>query len=198
MAATKTAKLTKSQVILALSEQTELSRKDVARVFEALSALVAKQLVGRGSPGEVTIPGLLKLKAVKNQPPKSGKVSTPSPRSRSRLPPSLRARKSKRFRSRRSKRWCSSASPGRRPARRRLNSSMKRPSTRHRRSDYEAVPRARAYSTSATSPPSRSRHVAHSRTQSGRFDLAMTTLASPAISAVGATTNQPFADGRPA
>jgi predicted RNA binding protein YcfA (HicA-like mRNA interferase family) len=42
MAATKTAKLTKSQVILALSEQTELSRKDVARVFEALSALVAK------------------------------------------------------------------------------------------------------------------------------------------------------------
>ena len=65
MAATKTTKLTKAQVILALSEQTELSKKDVARVFEALSALVATQLVGRGSPGEVTIPGLLKLKAVK-------------------------------------------------------------------------------------------------------------------------------------
>jgi DNA-binding protein HU-beta len=65
MAAKTTAKLTKSQVILALSEQTELSKKDVARVFEALSALIAKQLVGRGSPGEVTIPGLLKLKAVK-------------------------------------------------------------------------------------------------------------------------------------
>jgi DNA-binding protein HU-beta len=65
MAATKSTKLTKSQVFLALSEQTELSRKDVGRVFDALSALVAKQLVGRGSPGEVTIPGLLKLKAVK-------------------------------------------------------------------------------------------------------------------------------------
>jgi DNA-binding protein HU-beta len=65
MAATKTTKLTKAQVILALSEQTELSKKDVARIFEALSALVAKQLVGRGGPGEVTIPGLLKLKAVK-------------------------------------------------------------------------------------------------------------------------------------
>ena len=65
MAATKTTKLTKSQVILALSEQTELSKKDVGRVFEALSELVAKQLVGRGSPGEVTIPGLFKLKAVK-------------------------------------------------------------------------------------------------------------------------------------
>ena len=65
MAATKTTKLTKAQVILALSEQTELSKKEVASVFEALSALVAAQLVGRGSPGEVTIPGLLKLKAVK-------------------------------------------------------------------------------------------------------------------------------------
>ena len=65
MAATNTKKLTKAQVILALSEQTELSKKDVSRVFEALSVLVAEQLVGRGAPGEVTIPGLFKLKAVK-------------------------------------------------------------------------------------------------------------------------------------
>jgi DNA-binding protein HU-beta len=63
--ATKNSKLTKTQVITALSEETELSKKDVARVFEALSALIAKQLVGRGGPGEVIIPGLLKLKAVK-------------------------------------------------------------------------------------------------------------------------------------
>jgi nucleoid DNA-binding protein len=65
VAATKSTKLTKTQVITALSEETELSKKDVARVFEALSELIAKQLVGRGCPGEVTIPGLLKLKAVK-------------------------------------------------------------------------------------------------------------------------------------
>jgi DNA-binding protein HU-beta len=63
--ATKNSKMTKTQVITALSEETELSKKDVARVFEALSALIAKQLVGRGGPGEVVIPGLLKLKAVK-------------------------------------------------------------------------------------------------------------------------------------
>jgi nucleoid DNA-binding protein len=63
--ATKNPKLTKTQVFTALSEETELSKKDVARVFEALSALIAKQLVGRGGPGEVVIPGLLKLKAVK-------------------------------------------------------------------------------------------------------------------------------------
>jgi len=63
--ATKNPKLTKTQVIAALSEETELSKKDVARVFEALSSLVAKQLVGRGGPGEVTIPGLLKLRALK-------------------------------------------------------------------------------------------------------------------------------------
>jgi len=63
--ATKNSKLTKTQVITALSEETELSKKDVARVFDALSALIAKQLVGRGGPGEMVIPGLLKLKAVK-------------------------------------------------------------------------------------------------------------------------------------
>ena len=65
MTATKNPKLTKTQVITALSAETELSKKDVARVFEALSALIAKQLVGRGGPGEVVVPGLLKLKAVK-------------------------------------------------------------------------------------------------------------------------------------
>ena len=65
MTATKNSKLTKTQVITALSEETELSKKDVARVFDALSALIAKQLVGRGGPGEMVIPGLLKLKAVK-------------------------------------------------------------------------------------------------------------------------------------
>ena len=58
-------KLTKSQVITAVSEETELSKQDVARVFEALSALIARQLAGGGGPGEVVIPGLLKLKAVK-------------------------------------------------------------------------------------------------------------------------------------
>lgn len=65
MAAEKKKKLTKTQIIAELSEQTELSKKDVAAVFEALSTVVAQQLVGRGSPGEITIPGLLKLKAVK-------------------------------------------------------------------------------------------------------------------------------------
>jgi nucleoid DNA-binding protein len=63
--ATKNPKMTKTQVIAALSEETELSKQDVARVFEALSALIAEQLAGRGGPGEVVIPGLLKLKAVK-------------------------------------------------------------------------------------------------------------------------------------
>lgn len=66
MATTTTKKrLTKTQVIAELSEQTELSKKQVAAVFDALSSLVAKQLVGRASPGEMTIPGLLKLKTVK-------------------------------------------------------------------------------------------------------------------------------------
>lgn len=65
MATTKKKRLTKTQVIAELSEQTELSKKQVGDVFEALFGLVGKQLVGRGSPGEVVIPGLLKLKTVK-------------------------------------------------------------------------------------------------------------------------------------
>lgn len=63
--ATETKRLTKTQVIAELSEQTELSKKQVTQVFDALSEVVAKQLAGRGAPGEITIPGLVKLKTVK-------------------------------------------------------------------------------------------------------------------------------------
>lgn len=58
-------KLTKTQVIAELSELTELSKKEVASVFDALSDLIGKQLIGRGSPGEVVVPGLVKLVTVK-------------------------------------------------------------------------------------------------------------------------------------
>ncbi|RYE91946.1 MAG: hypothetical protein EOO75_07775, partial [Myxococcales bacterium] len=62
MAATK--RLTKSQVIAELAEATELDKKSIGRVFEAMAEVIKKQLGARG-PGEFVIPGLLKLKAVK-------------------------------------------------------------------------------------------------------------------------------------
>ena len=60
--ATKTAKrpLTKSQLYSNISETTELSRKEVAAVLDALTDEVRKALGRRGS-GVVSLPGLLKI-----------------------------------------------------------------------------------------------------------------------------------------
>ena len=55
-------KLTKTQFIAALAESTGLDKKSVNGVLDALNDVVKQQL-GDGGPGEVTIPGLIKLKA---------------------------------------------------------------------------------------------------------------------------------------
>jgi nucleoid DNA-binding protein len=55
-------KLTKAQFIAALAESAGLDKKTAANVLDVLLDLVKKQL-GDGGPGEVTIPGLIKLKA---------------------------------------------------------------------------------------------------------------------------------------
>lgn len=55
-------KLTKAQITAALADSTGLDKKAVNGVLDALAALVAKQLGSEG-PGEITIPGLVKLKA---------------------------------------------------------------------------------------------------------------------------------------
>jgi nucleoid DNA-binding protein len=55
-------KLTKAQMIVTLAETTSLDKKSVASVLDALSELAKKEL-GPEGPGEVTIPGLVKIKA---------------------------------------------------------------------------------------------------------------------------------------
>jgi len=55
-------KLTKAQMIAALAETTGLEKKSVTGLFDALGELVKKQL-SDGGPGEIVIPGLVKLKA---------------------------------------------------------------------------------------------------------------------------------------
>ena len=47
-----------------LAETTGLGKKEVAAVFSALSALIAKEL-GKKGPGQFVVPGLLKLKVVR-------------------------------------------------------------------------------------------------------------------------------------
>src|SRR4051794_2073008 len=54
----------KSEIFSALSEQTKLSKKEIASVFDALGELIKKDL-GKKGPGLFVIPGLLKLKIQK-------------------------------------------------------------------------------------------------------------------------------------
>ena len=51
-------------VYSALAETTGLGEKEVAAVFSALGALIAKEL-GKQGPGQFVVPGLLKLKVVR-------------------------------------------------------------------------------------------------------------------------------------
>ncbi len=59
-------KLSKSQFVVALAEKSGLTKKQAAEALNALNAVVAQQL-GKHGPGEVLIPGLLRLNVV-NKP----------------------------------------------------------------------------------------------------------------------------------
>jgi len=60
--------LTKSQILNSLTESTELPKKDVQAVLDALTGLIG-DAVGRKGPGSFTIPGLCKI-VVKDKPAK--------------------------------------------------------------------------------------------------------------------------------
>ena len=52
--------LSKAQIIAEIAETTDLGRKDVAAVFDAMGGQIKKSLGKRG-PGAYTVPGLMKL-----------------------------------------------------------------------------------------------------------------------------------------
>ena len=52
---------TKSQVFTDLAESSELSKKQIASVFDGLAGLIKKDLGKRG-PGVFSVPGLMKIK----------------------------------------------------------------------------------------------------------------------------------------
>lgn len=54
---------TKSQILGDIADNTGLSRKEVAGVFEAMGGLIKKDLGSRG-PGIFTVPGLMKIKRI--------------------------------------------------------------------------------------------------------------------------------------
>ncbi len=57
----------KTEVMNNISEATGLAKKDIAAVFDALTAEIAKSISKKGGPGMFAIPGLCKI-VVKNKP----------------------------------------------------------------------------------------------------------------------------------
>ncbi len=55
--------MTKTEIISALSESSELTKQQVAGLLDGLANLIGKNL-GEGGPGVFTIPGLMKLSVV--------------------------------------------------------------------------------------------------------------------------------------
>ena len=76
MADNKVKSMTKSAVYQEVASATNLSRKQVAEVFDALSQLIRREL-GKKGPGVFTIPGLLKLKLRKKPASKAGTRPNP-------------------------------------------------------------------------------------------------------------------------
>ena len=69
--------MTKTQMFSEIAEHTELSKRDVASVFDALETVIERH-VQKGSVGYCTVPGLMKIKTVK-KPAQKAKQNVPNP-----------------------------------------------------------------------------------------------------------------------
>ena len=76
MAATSGKAPSKSEIFTAAAEQTGLSRKQVAAVFESLSGQIGKSL-GKKGAGTFTVPGLLKIIVIDKPATKARKGINP-------------------------------------------------------------------------------------------------------------------------
>ena len=68
---------TKTEILTAIAEATDLSKKDIAAVFEALTGQIA-DAIGKKGPGAFTIPGLCKI-VVQHKPAQPAKKGVPNP-----------------------------------------------------------------------------------------------------------------------
>lgn len=69
--------MTKTQLMTTIAERTELSKKDVAAVFDALSEVVEAHITKRGA-GAFTLPGLMKV-VTQRVPARKAKKNVPNP-----------------------------------------------------------------------------------------------------------------------
>ena len=70
-------KYTKTEIINEISENTSVSKKEVAAVLEELSVLIERHVKKRAI-GEFTLPGLLKIKSVA-RPARPARKNVPNP-----------------------------------------------------------------------------------------------------------------------
>jgi nucleoid DNA-binding protein len=68
--------LTKTEILSALAEANDLSKKQVAGVLESLGELIGKNLGKRG-PGVFNVPGLMKVKVIRKPATKARKGINP-------------------------------------------------------------------------------------------------------------------------
>ena len=76
MAASAAKAPSKSEILARIAEQTELPRKQVSQVFEALSGEI-KNALGKKGPGLFVVPGLMKLTLVVKPATKARKGINP-------------------------------------------------------------------------------------------------------------------------
>jgi nucleoid DNA-binding protein len=76
MAASAAKAPTKSEILARIAEQTEVPRKQVAAVFEALSGEI-KNALGKKGPGLFVVPGLMKVTLVQKPATKARKGINP-------------------------------------------------------------------------------------------------------------------------
>ena len=67
---------TKSEILASIAETTELSRKQVASVFDALACQI-KAGIGKKGPGVFALPGLMKITVIKKPAVKARKGINP-------------------------------------------------------------------------------------------------------------------------
>jgi nucleoid DNA-binding protein len=69
--------MTKSQMFSEIAAETELTKKEVASVFDSLETILERH-IKKGSVGYCTVPGLMKVKTVK-KPARKAKKNVPNP-----------------------------------------------------------------------------------------------------------------------
>ena len=69
--------MTKSELLNAISDETNLNRREVSAVLDALSAQISKSL-GRRGAGAFTLPGLVKIEN-KKVPARPARKGVPNP-----------------------------------------------------------------------------------------------------------------------